>query len=789
MIDQKAKLIVGSLLHDIGKVIYRQGGDGRNHSVSGWDYLKEETQISDQEVLDCVRYHHAALLRNARLADDHIAYIVYIADNIAAFADRREREETDERGFELSVPLQSVFNILNGNHQDCYYHPGDMNPENGINYPTKEKVSFTQEFYQKIRQNLTENLKGDWSEEYVNSLISVMEANLTYVPSSTAKAELTDISLFDHVKFTAAVASCIYDYMNEKQLNYKTTLFTREKEFYDQKSFLLCSLDISGIQKFIYTITSKNALRTLRARSFYLEIMMEHMIDMLLEALDLSRANLIYSGGGHCYLLLANTSSTAKKITMWQQKIKQWLLEQFQIELYVACGYVECSANDLRNVPEGSYSELFHKLSEQISHEKLHRYNAEEIISLNHRKADDYTRECKVCKRIGKVDEEGQCTLCSTIQNFSKNVLEGKFFSVVLQEEGKGLPLPGGYLLRTDTEKTLKERMEHDPFFVRAYSKNEMYAGKHITTKLWVGDYTTGNTFEEFAEAAEGIKRIGILRADVDNLGQTIVSGFSGKYATLTRTAVLSRQLSAFFKYYIRFILENGSYRIDGQERLEKRKATIVYSGGDDVFIVGAWNDIIELSLDLEEKFRKYTQGTLSMSAGIGVYECSYPIAAIADETGQMEAESKKMPKKASVTLMSDGETHLEKDVCTNEIKEIGDGTYTWKEFRQKVIEEKYHTLQEFFGEIDERGMSFLYRMLELIRQQKADRINFARFVYLLSRLEPKNDGSKKESYRRFSQKMYQWIQSEQDCRQLKTAINLYAYMHRDKGERENENY
>ena len=60
-------------------------------------------------------------------------------------------------------------------------------------------------------------------------------------------------------------------------------------------------MDISGIQSFIYTIGEKGALKGLRARSFYLEIMMEHIVDELLEKLSLSRANLIYTGGGHCY--------------------------------------------------------------------------------------------------------------------------------------------------------------------------------------------------------------------------------------------------------------------------------------------------------------------------------------------------------------------------------------------------------------------------------------------------------------------------------------------------------
>lgn len=445
--------------------------------------------------------------------------------------------------------------------------------------------------------------------------------------SSTSKGELSDISLFDHVKLTAAIASCMYDYLNENHLKYKEELLDK-KDFYDKKAFLLCSMDISGIQKFIYTITSKNALRTLRARSFYLEIMMEHIIDLLLDKLELSRANLLYSGGGHCYLLLANTKKTVDRINEFQKELKEWLLEQFQIELYVAFGYVACTGNAFRNIPEGSYGQLFREMSKMLSEQKQHRYCAQDIIKLNHKKLRDYSRECRVCKRIGRVDDEGVCPLCRKIESLSKNVLYSEFFSVVLgnSEEKEGMPLPGGCYLVADTKESLSRRMEKDDHFVRAYSKNKMYTGKHIATKLWVGDYTTGDTFEEFAKKSKGINRIGVLRADVDNLGQAIVSGFQSKrngdrYVTLSRTAALSRQLSIFFKYYIRFLLKNGEYSLEGNEGIKERQATIVYSGGDDVFIVGAWNDVIELSVDLQKMFRKYTQGTLSISAGIGIYE------------------------------------------------------------------------------------------------------------------------------------------------------------------------
>ena len=47
--DDQIKLMIGSLLHDIGKVVYRSG-DGRNHSQSGYEYLKNEAQIGRAHV-------------------------------------------------------------------------------------------------------------------------------------------------------------------------------------------------------------------------------------------------------------------------------------------------------------------------------------------------------------------------------------------------------------------------------------------------------------------------------------------------------------------------------------------------------------------------------------------------------------------------------------------------------------------------------------------------------------------------------------------------------------------
>ena len=96
------------------------------------------------------------------------------------------------------------------------------------------------------------------------------------------------------------------------------------------------------------------------------------------------------------------------------------------------------------------------------------------------------------------------------------------------------------------------------------------------------------------------------------------------------------------------------------------------------------------------------------------------------------------------------------------------------------MLGEKYKLFEGFFRDTQERGMAFMYHLLELIRGRN-ESVNFARYVYLLARLEPGNkaDSEQKRLYKEFSREMYKWIHSDEDCRQIKTAMNLYAYMKR----------
>ena len=93
MTEYEMTLVLGGLLHDIGKVLYRQGGEKKKHSQIGYEFLRDEIGLKNQDVLDCVKYHHSDALRGADLSQNSPAYIIYLADNIASAVDRRENQK------------------------------------------------------------------------------------------------------------------------------------------------------------------------------------------------------------------------------------------------------------------------------------------------------------------------------------------------------------------------------------------------------------------------------------------------------------------------------------------------------------------------------------------------------------------------------------------------------------------------------------------------------------------------------------------------------------------------
>lgn len=802
--NKVTQVTIAGILHDFGKVLHRGGNDGRAHSVSGRDWIKKYT--NDEVILDCIRYHHHRDLEKADLQLNHPAYVVYLADNIASGLDRREIEGEGSQGFDRTRPQESIYNLLNNAQGKDAYRVAAI----------KERIHYPQDLadyrpigdYNEIFFGLSEGLQGiDFQSEYVNSLLELGEAYLSYLPASTYLGEVSDISLFDHSKLTAALAACMVLYMESQGRNdYQLDLFQNRHGFYQEPAFCLFSCDISGIQSFIYTISSKGALKGLRSRSFYLELMLENMADELLTACGLYRSNLIYAGGGHAYILLPNTDEAKHKAAATVQNTNRKLRETFGARLFVGYGLQSCCGDELMSMTDDpeAYSNIFRSLASQVMERKLRRYSATELRQLNQNNPDREGRECRVCGVSSNLQEREEgtvCCHCAAFADISRMLIKPDTVFVVAREELKVTSLPlfssqGDLqyfysLSEAEVRKLLKNRPDK---VVRVYSKNTYRTGLSLATRLWLGDYAACDnegelkSFPELAANAEGIKRIGVLRADVDNMGAAFVSGFVReqaktnkdryRYLTLSRTATLSRSLSIFFKYYLNDLLANG--QASPLAHAGKRNIVVVYAGGDDLFLVGAWNEVLAAALDIRRAFDRYTGHTLTLSAGMAIFEPGYPIARMAAETAALEDRAKRHKHSGGE---KDALSLFGLELAGNEL--IARHTYDWDSFEKQVLGEKYALLDSILADSDDFGNSFLYNIIDLLRQAENDTINIARLAYLLARREPSPSSpqSLQDSYRHFAITVYRWALNAEDRRQLVTAILLYVYHNREEKE------
>ena len=833
-------LQLGALLHDIGKIVRRAGLDSKEHSEAGSNYLKDNNLLDDKykDIYDMINYHHHKYLRSAKLKEDSLAYIVYEADNIASGLDRVKYEDEKIRGNEMDS-LNSIFNVIKveKNNLKKTFKLFDFY-KNGFNMPTSNNIKLANSDYKKIIDYIKDNLNSFKENINPEKLAIVLEACCSYFPSSSY-VDAPDVSYYDHVKLTAAVSACFYLYDIENNIkDFKKEYFLNIDR--NKKKFLLVSGEFSGIQNFIYTISSKMAMKSLRGRSFYLELFAEHIIDEILSILELSRINLLYSGGSHFYLLLPNIEKTKEILDSYKEKINSFILEKMGTTIYFEMVYTETSAEELGNglsekiKKENRVGELFRKTSNKVSKAKLSKYSLgqlkelfDENSSIN--KIHSYTKECKICKKAEdeKIlennardfrDEAGieLCSSCMGYINLGRDI--SKLYHTnddfIIEKEceniEKGVVFPKyleGYvsILINDKSYILKNMDK----IHRYYAINSNYTGDKLCRNIWVGNYNIAENgkenlieFKNLVKKSKGIERLAVFRADVDNLGTLFQSGFEDKTSkepyknvTLSKSVVLSRYLSDFFKRKINLILEKKEAAKDSNEIFKKycdiicennsnpRDIVIVYSGGDDVFAIGTWNDIIEFSIDLRTAFKEFTNDKITLSAGIGFFSENYPIHQMAEKTGNLESLAKANEDNSGKIIKNSVALFGEMSPELNHI-------YTWDIFIDKVLREKYKFIksitilkEEDKGKYKDRiviGKSKWYKIMDLIinRLTKDDnKLDIARFAYVLGRINFTSEN--KDNFYEFKKNLLLWLKDKEEAKQLLTAINILIYQER----------
>jgi CRISPR-associated protein Csm1 len=628
-------------------------------------------------------------------------------------------------------------------------------PISGISY---SNYKFVQDKFNS--DELNESYKNWWNsfeEEIKNlnideteTLIYVLKKYLWCVPSSSWKTR-SDVSLFEHSRITAAIAISMFKYLMEKYGKIEN-IKSADIQNREDKKYLLMLADITGIQKYIYNISHKGASKALKGRSFYLQQMLDNIAYWILDKqFELPITNLIYSSGGKFYIFAPNTEDVKNKIKVIQKELEIKLLKEYDGDLGVIIGSIPLSGEDLKYDESKKVhliSEKWDELNKIVEQNKKHKFaNNWDYNLFTPAGIDGDVERCAATGKELATKSKIQQTDSTTVRlvedspiEFKKYQVDEKTFYQVLDNEGKetndfisaeqflsqqvGTKLKRKYntiaiydilagypVLDLNSFEILETKEfdnKYDANLVRHFLLNDtelinLKGNTEKGFKFYGGDWRMPDTYEDVIKSGVGIQRLGVLRLDVDNLGLIFKDGLGTK-ATFGRVVQLSSMLDFFFTHYLNK-LKHFSW--DTKEGLSEDYKTfnykvrelieIVYSGGDDVFIVGHWSLLPDIAIWINEEFRKFTSenSNFSISAGISLFDDKYPIYKAAIDAGELENKAKKKERKNR-----DATKAKKNGICF-----LDDNTpISWDDFKQisKYVKMFYRWLE--YGEKNSEG-------------------------------------------------------------------------------------
>jgi CRISPR-associated protein Csm1 len=717
-------------------------------------------RVCSEEVEKAVLFHHRPQTVEEK--------IIQLADWLQS----SEREEKEEKEHYLDVPLVFPFIWVDRDIEPLFYSiaPLELKSNSSKNdcnsfLPTqKEKAKKGSQEYQKLAVQFLAKLRlvRDFEQ-----LVNVCEIYLSQVPAQTVGYE-SDISLFDHSRLTAALAHCLYrDYqkglLREKDLDDGKEWLRRDIDdswspaVLNKELFWFVKLDLSGIQRFIFNVTSKQAARMLKGRSVYLDLLVRYVVKHLLKKAGVSSVNIVYLGGGNAELLLPLVEESLLEEV--RCRVSEILWELHHGEIYLAMEWLPLTLEGLFN-----FIEKREELHERLDIRKIKRF-----VELGEEKLYQQLfvpqgeglgegESCSVCHRRRKEivsEEERRCEVCQSFVDLTDQVREAKYLLEREVEPSDALPRTVFDIFRSlGFDVKFARNFSHDTrvYILEDVSLNiegekERLADGFLlgSFRIPVGDFRklagkedeTENHSSDEAEKV-GDTRLGYLKMDVDNLGRIFAElvqkekerSERRRTTALSRYRALSRRIELFFGgYVVNLLTDNKNKSNDASSRTLFYP---VFSGGDDLFVIGRWDNIVNLAEEIRNKFAEYTNHSkrITLSGGIALFPYNFPVI----RASHMVEEGLEQAKNLSYPEDWEDPSWIYKD----KVGILGE-VLSWKE--HQLMKELYEELaagvkegkvsRAIFKKI-ERSLSGLTPIIEESLQGKIHPPRIWRFLYYL---------------------------------------------------------
>ena len=654
MLQDIERLQLAALLHDIGKFRQRRTtGPTVSHQKQGWEFVTEDFRgffyPCGADLSDAILNHHE------RRQTKEIEKQVTLADWLSAKEREGEQREQEAPSHAALVSIMSRLKISDKSQPpELRYDLNPLDIRRETIFPT-EDGSADPNRYAELWDEFTRELqrlageRGYQSADY-RTLVALLHKYTARMPSATpweegAERTVPDVSLYDHLRTTAAIAACIYREITPDDLDGH---LHKSPEFAKQSLCALLKGDISGIQKFLYRIKSEGASRELRGRSFYLQLLTEAIALWILRQFDLPITNLLLASGGHFYLLLPYREAI-EQIDALRIEIAKKLWKAHREELSVVLAGIPVTAKNFEK-----FSSKWNLVSEEINRRKQTKWRElpkEIMFDLFFTPRDEWETENYGFPELGRKLRDAQHLVTFEIpeQSISEEpdwrAIIGSFgLKVHLVDKSENKPAPP-----TDTTRATVYRLDSTNFLsdeiLGSFRWDDLPVSYDFRLLPQVIPRRPGGDgvadFDQLADASEGTKWLGVLRMDVDNLGGLFRDGL-GESATISRMSTLSESVRLFFEGYIPQLCRDYN-RCHTPEILE-----LIYAGGDDLFLVGGWSALPQIAHQIRDEFRAFVGGEhVTLSGGIAIEHKKYPLYQLANDAGDALDNAKQKEKDA----------------------------------------------------------------------------------------------------------------------------------------------
>ena len=642
------EIAYGALLHDIGKfyqrampelelnqealsvVPFHKKGGYHSHLHAAYTSCFIDRYLSMSGDLEkIISEHHIH-------SDEHVHEIIQRADRIASAIDRQDEESDikrkNKRGSFITSRLHSVLSEVDfGKKREDIIFPlstlRQMNqPQKGYQLKNREesvkeyKQLFDQ-FVKEIQKDTSLNNKIDLYA--YNRMYNLLNQYLVTVPASTYENDRPAVSLFDHLKLTSAIASCLYD----------ETCFNEDK-------FYMLELDVSGIQSFIYQVaqgseTKPGLARALRGRSILVGIITNAVAYAFINAFGLTQSNILFNTGGGALILLPYSDNTEAIVEKVSKTVRQELFKMFQTDITFVDALIELTADEL----ESFQSDKALELKEKLGRNKMRKFYDVVDDSFFYEKIDNN----QVCRLCGRPSATNQCDVCAMADDISNIYTHFDSFGIVYDYNHK---FKGQTL---DIKRNKLELKFVDVYFVSSIdaiiepsvfvdSINDFGIGaqKMLANSVPLNDKRIQLNFEQILELTPrrfGDRKLAILKMDVDNLGGIFAFGLKKTKEPKTQRSIskyvtMSRLFEYFFGKELVTICEDVSNTINPHLKTSNHTLFYInYAGGDDLVIIGSAYAIVYLALEIYKRFSEFTGNqNITISGGIHIQNEKKPI-------------------------------------------------------------------------------------------------------------------------------------------------------------------